>query len=79
MWQCYGVHITVCLALLVCVLCQPVHSCIERSLHGLDFFLEIFYGDFVIIYMVYSSDISIDHAQSRQLAHVLVVSAALGN
>ena len=27
---------------LVCVLCQPVHSCIEPSLHGLDFFLEIF-------------------------------------
>ena len=39
-------HITVCMALLVCVLCQPVHSCIETSLHQLDFFLEIFfYGD----------------------------------
>ena len=42
MWPCYGVHITVCMALLVCVLCQPVHSCIEPSLHGVDFFLEIF-------------------------------------
>ena len=36
------VHITVCMALLVCVLFQPVHSCIEPSLHGLDLFLEIF-------------------------------------
>ena len=34
--------ITVCMARLVFVLCQPVHSCIEPSLHGLDFFLEIF-------------------------------------
>ena len=42
MWPCYGVHITVCVALLVFVLCQPVHSCIEPSLHGVDFFLEIF-------------------------------------
>ena len=31
-----------CMARLVFVLCQPVHSCIEPSLHGLDFFLEIF-------------------------------------
>ena len=30
------------MALLVFVRCQPVHSCIEPSLHGLDFFLEIF-------------------------------------
>ena len=37
MWPCYGVHITVCMALLVFVFCQPVHSCIEPSLHGLDF------------------------------------------
>ena len=44
MWPCYGVHITVCMALLVFVLCQPVHSCIMHwpSLYGLDFFLEIF-------------------------------------
>ena len=42
MWPCYGVHvhITVCMALLVCVLCQPVHA--QPALHGLDFFLEIF-------------------------------------
>ena len=39
---CYEVHITVCMAHLVCVLCQPVHSCIEPSLHQLDFILEIF-------------------------------------
>ena len=45
MWPWYGVHITVYMALFVCVLCQPVHSCIEPSLHQLDFFLEIFYGD----------------------------------
>ena len=38
MWLCYGVHITVCIALLVCVHCQSVHSCIEPSLHQLDFF-----------------------------------------
>ena len=34
MWACYGVHITVCPALHVFVLCQPVHSCIGPSLHG---------------------------------------------
>ena len=33
MWPCYGVHITVCMACLVCVLCQPVHSCIDPSIH----------------------------------------------
>ena len=42
MWPCYGSHITVCMALLVYVLCQLVHSCIEPSLHQLDFCLEIF-------------------------------------
>ena len=36
------VHITVCMALLVFVLCQPVHSCIVPSIHGLDFFLVFF-------------------------------------
>ena len=46
------VHITVCMALLVFVLCQPVHSCIEPSLHGLDFFLEIFLWRFVISSLV---------------------------
>ena len=38
-WSCYGVHITVCMASLVFELCQPVHSCIEPSLHQLDFSL----------------------------------------
>ena len=33
------VHDTSCL----CIPCQPVHSCIETSLHQLDFFLEIFF------------------------------------
>ena len=38
LWSAYHcVHGTSCF-----VLCQPVHSCIEPSLHGLDFFLEIF-------------------------------------
>ena len=41
MWPCYGVHIIASMALLVCVLCQPVHSCTEPALHGLG--LEIFY------------------------------------
>ena len=31
------------MALLVYVLCQPVHSCVEPSLHQLDFLLEIFF------------------------------------
>ena len=41
-------HITVSMAQLVFVLCHAatVCSCIEPSLHGLDFFLEIFYKDF---------------------------------
>ena len=38
LWSAYHcVHGTSCF-----VLCQPVRSCIEPSLHGLDFFLEIF-------------------------------------
>ena len=40
MWPCYGVHITVCMACLVFVLCQPVYSCIETALHGLDSFYK---------------------------------------
>ena len=39
MWSCYGVRISECMALFVCVLCQPVHSCIEPSLQQLGFFL----------------------------------------
>ena len=35
-------HITLCMVLLVYVLRQPVHSCIEPSLHQLDFFSEVF-------------------------------------
>ena len=49
MWPCYRVHITVCMAL-PCVLSQPVHSCIGTSLHQLDFFLEIFYGDLFLFF-----------------------------
>ena len=58
MWPCYGVHvhITVCMALLVCVVYQPVHSCIETSLHQLDFFLEIFlwrlFSDKIIFFAI---------------------------
>ena len=34
---------TVCISLPVFVVCcQPVHSCIDSPLHGLDLFLEIF-------------------------------------
>ena len=55
MWLCYGVHITVCMALLVCVLCQPVHSCIEPSLHGVDFFLEIFLWRFVSVLLIFNN------------------------
>ena len=36
-----GAYLHVCMTFLVCVLCQPVHLCIEPSLHGVDFFLEI--------------------------------------
>ena len=32
--------------LLVCVLCQPVHSCIEPSLHEVDFFGDLFLSFF---------------------------------
>ena len=31
-----------CTALLVCILCKPVHSLHESSLHQLDLFLEVF-------------------------------------
>ena len=41
MWPWYGVHITVCMALLVGVLCQPVQS-LNHPIHRLDLFLEIF-------------------------------------
>ena len=32
------------------ILCQPVHSCIEPSLHGLELFLEIFLWRFVLFF-----------------------------
>ena len=43
-------HVTVCMALLVCVLCQPVHSCIEPSLHGLDLNLNFFLEMYCLLY-----------------------------
>ena len=46
----HGVHITVSMELLVYVLCQPVHSCIELSLHLLDFFKKPFYGDLFLFF-----------------------------
>ena len=55
MWSCYGVHVHayVCMALLVCILCQPVHSCIETSLHQQDlsfrnFLMETYFYSFLI-------------------------------
>ena len=37
MWPWYGEHITVCLALFVCVLCQPVHSLIHPYINQISF------------------------------------------
>ena len=66
MLPCYGVHITVCMALLVCVLCQPVHSCIEPSLHGLDFFLEIFLWRLVsVLFDTCNNLIFVTHCRPR--------------
>ena len=39
LWPYYGVHTTMCMALLVRVLCQPVHSCIEPHIPTLPRFL----------------------------------------
>ena len=55
MWPCYGVHVHItvlCMAFLVCVFCQPVHSYIKTSLHQLDFFLEIFYRDLFLFFLI---------------------------
>ena len=41
-WPCFGVHITASMALLVCVLCQPVDSSTEPALHRLDFLKNLF-------------------------------------
>ena len=40
MWPCYEVHITVHGTSCFCTLSASAISCIEPSLHGLDFFLE---------------------------------------
>ena len=69
MWPCYGVHITVCVARLVFVLCQPMHSCIEPSLHGLDFFLEIFYGELFLFFFD-------NNLLLRGTAHIIAVDAS---
>ena len=37
------------MALLVCVLCQSI----EPSLHQLDFFSEIFYGDLFLFFLIF--------------------------
>ena len=50
MWPYYGVHITVCMACLVFVLCQPVHSCIDHPYTWTRFlFLEIFLWRLVFV------------------------------
>ena len=69
MWPCYGVHITVCVARLVFVLCQPEHSWIEPSLHGLDFLLEIFYGELFLFFFD-------NNLLLRGTAHVIAVDAS---
>ena len=46
LWSAY--HCALCMALLVLGLCQQAHSCIKPSLHGLNFFLEIFLWRFSI-------------------------------
>ena len=43
------VHITVCMALLVCELCQPVHSCIEPSIYGVDFFFRNLFMETLLV------------------------------
>ena len=43
------------MARLVFALCQLVNSWIEPSLHGLNFFLEIFYGDLFLLFLSYSA------------------------
>ena len=44
MWLCYGVHIIVCMALIVYVLCHPVHSLSHPYISKISF-LKSFYGD----------------------------------
>ena len=52
MWPWYGVHITVCMALLVCVLCQA-SAFIEPFLHQLNFFFEIFLWRLAIVSVLF--------------------------
>ena len=42
MWPWYGVHVTVCMALLVCVLCQPVRSLSHPYTSARFFFRNLF-------------------------------------
>ena len=42
------------------VLCQPVQSCIEPSLHGLDFCLEIFLETLYIVRMICTCNHGVD-------------------
>ena len=65
-------HVTVCIALLVCVLCQSVHSCIETSLHELDFFFEFF------LWRLASDKINFFQIVARA-THVLVVDASFAH
>ena len=69
MWPCYGMHITVCMALLVCVLCQPVDSCTETSLHQLDFFLEIFSWRLVSVLFSICYEVPPTHLQLMRHSH----------
>ena len=47
MWLCYGVHITVWHS---CLCTLSASAFIDSSLHQLDFFLEIFYGDLFLFF-----------------------------
>ena len=62
----WSAHHCMCMACLVFVLCQPVHSCIESFLHGLDFFLEIFLWRLVPVFIIFL----------RGTAHVIAVDAS---
>ena len=62
MWPCYGVHITVCMARLICTL--SASACIHALNHpyGVDFFLEIFFMETLqnaVMHAVKESTVSI--------------------
>ena len=66
-------HIIVCVAFLVCVLCQPVHSLI--NLHHLDFFLEIFYEDLFLFFFCMRSFSVINYIVQKVLPmHLQLIS-----